>query len=315
MKTIAVDLGGTRTKVGIIESNSILDYSLADSHSDESFDVTIGNLEKLIDTLLSKNKISTEALKGIGFAFPGIVDVKKSRVISTNKKFDQARAFDFTAWAQSVWKLPVVLENDARAALAGEWQCGAGKGCDNIVMMTLGTGVGGVCLIEGKLLYGKHFQAGVLGGHFTVNYDKNICTCGNVGCVEAIASSWNIKQKIRTHTNFPGSLLAKEVDYDYEALFKCYQAGDGVAVEILNESLKAWAAGTVTMVHAYDPELVILHGGVMKSADIIIPFVQDWVRKYAWTPWGEVKIRKSSSEDLAALYGMHYLVLNKTEKQ
>lgn len=311
MKSINIDLGGTRAKVGIIENGNIIDHSICNSSSMADFSETIENLEIQINTLLGKNKINIDDVVGIGLACPGIVDVKTNRVISTNEKFAKSVEFNFNKWAKTKWGLKIVLDNDARAALIGEWQNGSGKGYDNIVMMTLGTGIGGVCLINGELLYGKHFQAGVLGGHFTVKYDGEMCNCGNIGCVEAISSSWRIKEKITSHKNYKRSKLFNEDKHDYKTLFKYYREDDNVAKEIINESLKAWAAGVVTMIHAYDPEIVIMHGGVMKSDDIILPFIQDWVNKYAWTPWGNVKVCQSSSLDFTALYGTDYLIRRK----
>ncbi len=308
MKTVAIDLGGTRTKAGIVERGSVIDYSVTDSFSEISFERTIKNLEQQINALLQKNHIQPSEITGIGLSFPGIVDIKQQQVISTNKKFDEAREFDFIEWARNYANWFIRLENDARAALYGEWQYGAGKGCDNIVMMTLGTGVGGVCLLEGKALYGKHFQAGVLGGHSTIDLNGDKCTCGNIGCVEALASTWKIKDKVQDSSGFEKSLLSNETTYDFATLFRCYREDDELAKDIVKSSLKAWAAGVVNMIHAYDPEMVILHGGVMKSADIILPFIQNYVNKYAWTPWGTIRVYKSSSEDFAALMGMDYQV-------
>ncbi len=314
MKTINIDLGGTRTKVGIVEFGNVLDHSIQDSHSQRTFDAIMAGLNGQIEKILSKNNLSGNEIKGIGLAFPGIVDVTQNKVVSSNKKFTGAQDFNFIKWGLDKWNLPVILENDARAALVGEWQFGVGKGCDNIVMMTLGTGIGGVCLIEGKMLYGKHFQAGVLGGHFTIDYKGGLCNCGNVGCVEAVASSWRIKEKIKEDKRLKESRLAQYKEPDFAALFTSYRKGDALAKEYIEEALKAWSAGVISMVHAYDPELVILHGGVMKSADIIVPFIQKWVEKHAWTPWGNVRVCKSSSEDFAALSGVDYLLSRNKEK-
>jgi glucokinase len=314
LKTLTIDLGGTRAKMGIVEKGKMVAHSIWQSNSGGSFKDTIQNLENQIAALLDENSLRKKDIFGIGLSFPGLVNVKQHTVISTNKKFDLARNFNFIRWAKGYANWPIILENDARAALYGEWQYGAGKGCDHIVMMTLGTGIGGVCLIEGKALYGKHFQAGVLGGHFTIHFKGEQCSCGNIGCVESIGSTWKIKETIKAHPEFKNSLLYKENKYDFETVFKCYRKKDKTAKEVLNTALKSWAAGVVNMIHAYDPEMVILHGGIMKSADIILPFIQNYVNKYAWTPWGVVQVCKSHYEDFAALYGMDYLLKVSIEK-
>src|SRR3990170_7444612 len=110
-------------------------------------------------------------------------------------------------WAMERWGVPLVLENDARAALVGEWQYGAGKDCDNVVLITLGTGVGTAALINGKLLHGKHFLAGSLGGHMSINLHGDVCNCGNLGCVESEASTWALQKLVTRDRNFHSSTL------------------------------------------------------------------------------------------------------------
>ncbi|MCF6268396.1 MAG: ROK family protein [Melioribacteraceae bacterium] len=307
MVNIAIDLGGTRTKVGILKENKLLGYSIEASSSQDSFSVSLTNLTLQINKLLADNSIRIEEINGVGLAFPGLVDVAQNKVISTNGKFNQAIEFDFNKWAEDKWNTRVKLENDARAAIVGEWQFGIGKGIENLAMMTIGTGIGGVCLIEGKLLHGKHFQAGVLGGHSSINYKGDKCTCGNIGCVEAEASTWKLREIIANHKMLDKSILSKAEVLDYKTLFDAARKKDEIAIEIMNQTLSVWAAGVVNLIHAYDPEMVILHGGVMNSSDIIIPFIQNYVNNYAWTPWGKVKVVKSSSLDFAALWGMNYL--------
>jgi glucokinase len=160
MKTsIAIDLGGTRIKVGIVNNGEVLNSIFVDAFSGKGLLARLPVLEESIDHLLNELKISAEDIAGIGISIPGIVDSRQMKLLSVNKKFSDAVGFDFPAWAQRKWNKPLVIENDARCALVGEWQYGAGKGSDNLVMMTLGTGVGGAAIIEGNLLRGKHFQA------------------------------------------------------------------------------------------------------------------------------------------------------------
>ncbi|VAX16457.1 Glucokinase [hydrothermal vent metagenome] len=314
MINIAIDLGGTRTKVGILKEYELLSYSVEDSFSQDSFSVSLTKLTDQINKLLADNSVKADEINGVGLAFPGIVDTVQNKVISTNEKFNQAIEFDFYKWAKDNWNAKFKLENDARAAIIGEWQFGIGKGIDNLVMMTIGTGIGGVCLIEGKLLHGKHFQAGVLGGHSTIDYHGGKCTCGNIGCVESEASTWKLKELITNHKMLDKSILSKAEVFDFKTLFDAARKKDEIATELMKRSLSAWAAGVVNLIHAYDPEMVILHGGVMKSSDIIIPFIQSYVDDHAWTPWGKVKVVKSSSPDFAALWGMNYLCSSIKEK-
>ncbi len=200
------------------------------------------------------------------------------------------------------------MENDARAALVGEWQYGAGKDYNDIVMITLGTGVGGAAMIDGHLLYGKHYQAGCLGGHFTVNYDGNRCTCGNVGCVEAEASSWNLSKLLEEHPDLTDISGNDGERIDFEQLFHLYEKGYGTAGDFIRHCTKVWSAGIVSMIHAYDPELVIISGGIMNSKQHILPFIRDWVDRYAWTPGGCVRVEAATSTANTALLGLSHLI-------
>ena len=144
----------------------------------------------IINRLLSKWKVSREELAGMGLAFPGMVNPKEKRVTSTNDKYDDACDIDLPSWVDRNWGTSFIIDNDARLALAGEWYMGAGKNSRNMVMMTIGTGIGTGVVLDGRIIKGTHYQAGSLGGHIVVDYRGRRCTCGNIGCVEAMASSF-----------------------------------------------------------------------------------------------------------------------------
>jgi glucokinase len=308
MKAIVLDLGGTRLKLGIISGGNIIGETVLPSYSGNGLLPRLPDVEVAINELLQSTNTEAAELTGVGVSIPGIVDTKNMTVLSINQKFSDVVGFDFNQWSQKNWGIPTVLENDARAALIGEWQYGAGKNCDNIVLVTLGTGIGGAAMIEGKLLHGKHFQAGCLGGHFTVNLHGRKCTCGNTGCVESEASSWILPELFKTHSDFASSKAKGEALLDFELLFCLASQNDKVAIEIVQNCLDAWSAGIITMIHAYDPEMVIIGGGVMKSADVILPYIQQKVTERAWTPWGKVEILGAHFTDEAGQLGMAHLL-------
>jgi glucokinase len=311
MKAIVLDLGGTRMKIGLVSEGNIISQTVLPSYSENGIVPRLPAIVAAVNQILEKTNSSIEELSGVGISIPGIVDTNQMKVLSINKKFDDMPDFDFNVWSEQIWGIPTVMENDARAALIGEWQYGAGKNCDNIVLVTLGTGIGGAAMIEGKLLHGKHFQAGCLGGHFTVNLHGRTCTCGNMGCVESEASSWILPELFRAHSDFEHSNAKNEELLDFELLFRLASQGDKVSVEIMNDCLDAWSAGIVTMIHAYDPEMVIIGGGVMKSAEVILPHIRQKVTERAWTPWGKVSVNAAHFSDEAGMLGMAYL----TQKQ
>ncbi len=311
---ICIDLGGTNIKAGIIQNQKLLHSCNAESNSDSSFSAVMKTLQELILKMVSDTNLTLKDIGGIGLCMPGIIDVDNNKVIAINAKHAEAIHFDFNAWAKEAFKLPVVMENDARAALAGEWQNGAGKGYNDIVMMTIGTGIGGAALINGKLLHGKHYQAGCLGGHFTINYAGTDCNCGNLGCVESEASSWRLESIIKAEAGGEAFLQKMGGVIDYRLLFEQKRAGNAIATKVVEHNLRAWSAGIVNLIHAYDPEIVILSGGVMKSKEDIMPFFNNWVQKHAWTPSHNVNVIASSETDNIALWGMNYLVNKKLEK-
>jgi glucokinase len=307
MNTIALDLGGTRLKIGIVNKGNILGTVLLDSFSNDGLSPRLPFIEQAIEKLLKDKDIQHDSIRGIGISVPGIVDSKEMKILSINKKFFDVTEIDFKKWAFDKWGLPVFIENDARAALIGEWQFGAGAGYDNLVMVTLGTGVGGAAIIEGSLLRGKHFVAGCLAGHFTINFNGNKCNCGNIGCVESEASSWSIAEIARDNALYTQSPLSKVELLDYEQVFSYAKESDQLAEILVAHSLKAWSSGVVNLIHAYDPEKVIIGGGIMKSSEAILPFVRKYVSNHAWTPWGNVEIVCAQNPDWAGIQGVEYL--------
>ncbi len=306
--TFGIDLGGTIIKVGLLNGKQLIASKALRSAAGTVLRNNLTDIERTIDGMLFENGFSVRDIIGIGFSFPGLVDSITGHVISTNKKYDDATDLELPEWALQKWGLPLLMENDARMALLGEWQYGAGNGYDNIVMVTLGTGVGSAVLIEGKLLKGKHFQAGNLGGHFGVNHRGTICTCGNVGCMEAEASSWRLPELIKSNSSYPHSSLNEEDLLDFEVLFKHAGRHDHLAEEVLDHCFSVWSSGLITMIHAYDPEIIILGGGIMSSGSAIIPELQQRIDRFAWTPWGKVKLIIAQNINTSALYGADYLV-------
>lgn len=309
MIVVAIDLGGTIIKIGIVKGGKILSSATLPSNANKGLSYSLKTIEEIVKQLLKEKGINKNAIEGVGIGFPGLVDSIKKQVISTNNKYNDANKIDFIKWAAESFDAPVFIENDARVALLGEWQYGAGKGIDNLVMMTLGTGVGSASIIEGELLIGKHFQAGCLGGHFTINVKGTPCSCGNIGCVEAEASTWRLSEIITSNPTYDQSAIAGKV-LDFEHIFKYAQQGDELSIEVRNKCIDVWGAGVVNLIHAYDPEAVIFGGGIMQSADVIVPIIKKKVNKQAWTPSAEVKIIPSQIPTKSALLGAYYLVEN-----
>lgn len=303
MYCIAIDLGGTIIKIGLVSGEEILEFCSIPAKAG-SLTGNLPAMEAVINRLLSKWKIPKEELAGVGLAFPGMVNPKEKRVTSTNDKYDDACGIDLSLWVQINWKVPFIIDNDARLALAGEWSSGAGKNCRNMVMMTIGTGIGTGVVLDGRIIKGNHYQAGSLGGHLIVDYRGRRCTCGNIGCVEAMASSFFLPEIIRTHPKISNEYKARAASYDFRTLFGLMRQGEAEATLLCKECMDVWAAAIINYIHAYDPEMIVIGGGIMRSADIIVPYLQERIDRLVWSPENEVLIKPSLLGDNAALLGI-----------
>ncbi len=168
MITLAADIGGTRIKLALLRDKSVLARETLDAHSYEGLAPQLPRMADAFERLCGAAGTRCTDCAALGVAFPSLVDRASGRILSEYGKYADAPQIDLPRWAHEALGLELVIENDARLALLGEWKAGAGRGRDNLVMVTLGTGLGTSALMEGRLVRGKHGQAGVLGGHFTV---------------------------------------------------------------------------------------------------------------------------------------------------
>jgi glucokinase len=303
VKALAIDIGGTHAACAVVENDRILANANLPAQGCEGLGPLLTRISAAARELLRTCGLEPRDCAGVTLAFCGIVDAGRNRVLTSNGKYPDAAEVDLESWVHSEFRLPVAAENDARMALLGERYAGSARGFDDIVMVTLGTGVGGAAMIGGQLLRGKHFQAGCLGGHSPVVRDGRTCTCGNVGCVEAEASTWALPAICRSWPGFDDSKLAAAAPLDFQALFQTIDGGDIAAREILDLCVKTWGAGAVALVHAFDPELVVFGGGIMRRAEAILPGIRRHVESHAWTPWGRVDVRAAALDDRASLLG------------
>lgn len=301
---IGIDLGGTQIKMGLVRGEEIIARRDIMARSAEGIAIHLPLLEEAINSMMTQTGV--EKIDGVGLTFPGLVDVRKKEVTATYGKYDDAKDIDLSAWVFSRWGCPYFMDNDTRMATVGEWQYGAGKGYDNVVMMTLGTGIGTSVIMEGRIVRGAHFQAGCLGGHFIIDLEGMDCSCGGKGCVEAHSASWSVDKQVKNSPDRDKSLLAGYDKVGYLELFEAARKGDALALRIKQHSLHVWAAGITSLIHAYDPEVVVMGGAVMKSSHEVLPFVQSFVDRYANTAWGKVKVLSSQLMNDAAIMGVVY---------
>lgn len=302
---IVIDMGGTTIKIGIAGHDKVFSTTKIPAGSYATLHDKLNTIAEEINRLLADQ---TYKPIGIGLAFPGIVDVKENQIVSRYIKYTDAAELDLSAWAHQHWGLPIVLENDARAALLGEWKYGAGVNCSDLVLVTLGTGFGSAVMIDNKMLRGRNNLAGNLGGHVTVNLNGTKCNCGNIGCLESECSAWAIDSYVRSLPGFERSEFNTNATISFRTIFEASARGNVLMNEVLQHCLKVWSIGVITLIHAYDPEKVIIAGGIMRSQEIIIPAIKDMIKRHSWINDDAVDVVSASQIESAGLLGMSYLL-------
>lgn len=307
MITLATDIGGSRIKVGLVRNERVLASTSFEADSHNGLAPQLPRIASAFGKLMEGAGVKISDCGTLGIAFPSLVDSETFRVLAAYGKYADAPMIDLSRWARATFRLDLVIENDARAALMGEWRAGAGKNCNDLVMVTLGTGLGTATIIGGRLLRGKHGQAGVLGGHFTIRPGGRLCTCGNRGCAEAEASTSVLERIVREQPEFLTSRIRELERIDYAGLFRLAREQDAYAATIRARTIEIWTAMIVNLIHAYDPVRVIVGGGILAGADQFFGDLVASVMALAHTPWGTVEIVPASLGDDAALVGCDVL--------
>ena len=291
MRTIGADMGGSRVKLAMVEDGSIAESEMFPV-SDKGFGATLAELESRISAMRTRHP---GGLDGIGIALPGIIDEERCRVLSCNAKHAGVEDADIAAWARERLSLPCRVINDARAALLGELNFGCARGEQNAVMMILGTGVGTSAVCRGHVERGVHGTAGLLGGHFPIQFDGGrACNCGGEGCLEAYVGTWALKE------------MAGDQSYDYRRFAADYAKGGEKARRLFATVSAALGAGALALVHLYDAETVVWSGGASRFTRLL-EAAEEYVWKHSWTPWGKVRFAAAGNPEASVVLGLHSL--------
>ncbi len=281
---IGIDLGGTKVEGAVVDGGGAIRQRLC-----VPTDVK-GGAEAIADQIGAMVKeLAGQApspINGVGVGVPGQIDPAGERVVfapnlnwnDVSLKHDLAQRMPF----------PLHLDNDVRVATLGEWRFGAGKGIDNFICLFLGTGVGGGVVINGQLLKGSSNTAGEL-GHMVVQIDGPPCTCHNRGCLEAFAGGWAIARNARELVKDrpeEASLFLELTKGDITAITgqvvaEAYQKGDGIAKEVVQAASEALVAWAVSMVNGFNPQRLILGGGLLKGFPNLVEEIDQGVRQKA----------------------------------
>lgn len=306
--TIAIDLGGTNIKAGIVVGTDVLVAESIPANSRDGLAPQLPRVAEMIERLCASRQLTPTDCRGIGMAVPFLVDPIRQRIRSVpREKYGDACDIDLPGWARQRLGVDLKIENDAHAALLGEWRHGAGQGSDDFIMLTLGTGIGCSVLIRGRPLRGKHFQAGVLGGHLIANPESGpVCAaCPSSGCYEAESAAQSLAHEAKKHPGFAKSALAGAQQIDFAAVFENAAKGDVVAGAVRDRCLCYWTALIVSLVHAFDPDRIVIGGGVSEgaAARAMFPGMQDSVNKHAWIV-EPVEIRAAQLGNKAGIIGV-----------
>lgn len=283
---IGVDLGGTKisTAISTIEGNILANVVLP-TKAEEGETAVLGRIVQSIDEVIVGSSTSIDEVEAIGIGSPGPLDAKKGIIITTpNLPF---KDYNLVQPLKEKYNIPVYLDNDANAAAIGEYMFGAGKGKESIVYFTVSTGVGGGAVLDGKV-YRGHTSNALEIGHTTVDPNGPRCNCGNLGCLEAMSSGTAIakKGKEAVSTNVETSLKKYDTVTSYE-VFKEAEAGDEVAKDIIDNALTYLGIGVANAIATFDPEMIIIGGGVSKAGDIVFDTVKKVVNKRCFKSMAE----------------------------
>jgi glucokinase len=272
-KAIGVDLGGSHVTAAVVQEDGKILSQHEQDIDDRSFDAVIDAVESVVRPAIKDGK--EKDLIGIGIGSPGNIDLKSGTVLySPNFMWQHAPLGDRL---RKSFSLPVFVANDARCATLGEYTFGMGKGTQNFVLLTLGTGIGGGIVSGGVLLVGNRAGAGEIGHHQIRPVDGFICGCGKVGCFEAQASGTGLlRHAAAVAPSFPRSmLLEKSPDkLGSKAIRRAAQAGDGHALAAWKNYTNDLAIGLANVIAFVNPEMIALGGGVSSAGDFMLDAVK-----------------------------------------
>lgn len=275
---IGVDLGGTKISTAISTiDGEILKQTVVATKAEEGEEAVLERIIGTISEVLVGADISKDEVEAIGIGSPGPLDAKKGVIITTpNLPF---KNYNVVQPIKDKFGIPVYLDNDANVAAIGEYMFGAGKGTKNIVYFTVSTGVGGGAVLNGQAYRGNTSNALEI-GHMTVDANGPRCNCGNIGCLEAIASGTAIGKKgmEAAQTKVETSLKNYDNITSYEVFVEA-KKGDAVAKEIVDNAMNYLGIGVANAISIFDPEMVIIGGGVSKVGDILFDTVRSVVNK------------------------------------
>lgn len=279
---IGVDLGGTNLNTAILNTNGKIIDKLSVS-TGENKDIVLKQIVKCIEDIIKKANKTNLEIMGIGIGSPGLVDSEKGiiRGLTNIKGFENVHMKEYVEVALDI---PTFIDNDVNTMAYGELKCGAGKDTINIVCLTLGTGVGGGIIIDGKIYRGSSLSAGEI-GHIPVNVNGPKCICGGRACLESyIGRDRIIKRTIEKLIQRKESIIPKLVAGNLKKItpkiiYEAAAAGDMLAIEIWRETAQYLATALAGIINVLNPELIVIGGGIANAGKYLFDPLRDMIKE------------------------------------
>lgn len=293
MEILALDIGGTAIKIGVInEKGEILESRETPTLAQEGGEALMNR----VLTIIGEYK----AIDRIGISTAGQVDHVEGKIIFASDNIPGWTGMEIKRRIQDMYKIPTVVENDVNAAALGEAYYGAAADTESFLCLAYGTGIGGAIVEKGQIYRGVSGSAGEF-GHIITHVGGKACTCGGKGCYEAYASTTALVNLVKKELNME--------KVDGRIIFKLLEQGNEDIKRILNGWLFEILAGLVNFVHIFNPSLIVLGGGVM-AQPYIINYLRENLPKYIMPNYEKVRLKEAKLGNNAGILGAAYLAIN-----
>ena len=279
-----VDLGGTNTKIGILDiDGNIFKSSIIKTFSDRAVDDTLNRIWETIKNLVQELNIDIKNLSGIGIGIPG--PVKDQSIVKFFANFPWEKNINVKELMEKISGVETKLDNDVNIIAMGEAKYGAAKGSSSSVTIALGTGIGGGIYINGSLISGFSGAGGEI-GHIKLEKDGKLCGCGQRGCFEAYASATGMIREAVSRlavnkSNLLYELIDKKIDkLEAKDIFDAAKQGDSFSLDIIEYETEYLAMGIGNILNILNPEVIVIGGGVALAGDILFTPLKEKLKKY-----------------------------------
>ena len=313
-KRIGIDVGGTNVKIALVDDGKIIYSNSVPTYAKMGYEYTVNNIKQAIKDLMKETNTETKDIQGIGFDFPGQVDCKTG-VVKLAPNIPGWVNVPIAQMIEEEFHIPTRIDNDVRCAALGELKFGAGRGCENFICITVGTGIGSGIVINGKVVRGASNAAGEL-GHIKLQMNGGpICGCGDTGCLEAFASGPSIVAMAQDYikggksTKFREMAAAEGGEITPYMVAKAAEAVDPVAKRIFEIVCEYIGIGLTSVINLLNPEKVIIGGGVAEAGDLLFDPIRRTIKERAMVVAGEaVEIVPAELGNSAGVIGASMLI-------